>query len=414
MTTRTTVLSTILALSAFACAAPADEGSTAQPVGAEAPDGTQTPATAAPANAPEIPAAPPAATASTGGVFTLSNAVAENAVVAFERKADGMLAEAGSFKTGGKGTGAGLGSQGALALSPNGKFLLAVDAGSNEITSFSVDGAKLTLRAHVASHGTMPVSVAVRDDLVYVVHAGGINCIVGFRLGVDGSLTQIAGSQHALSVNEAGAAQISFNPTGDALVVTEKATNMIDVFKVNADGSASNGYAYPSSGKTPFGFAFSPDGHLIVTEAFMAAPGASASSSYKLKSRPSSDTNSAVEPLLLNISASIPTKQTAACWIAVTKDGKWGFTTNTPSGNISTFGIGTDGMIKLRGEGATAATGEGSRPIDLAMDRDSKFLYSLNAGTHNLAMFTVTADGALVASAMNVKVPDTAAGLTGN
>src|SRR2546423_5091107 len=67
-----------------------------------------------------------------GVVYTLSNRAKGNAVLVFRRESDGSLSPAGRFTTGGTGTGAGLGSQGAVVL--HGDRLFAVDAGSDQIT----------------------------------------------------------------------------------------------------------------------------------------------------------------------------------------------------------------------------------------------------------------------------------------
>src|SRR5207248_7379662 len=77
------------------------------------------------------PGAAQAAQDDPGAVYVMSNAPAGNAVLAFDRAANGALSPAGSYATGGNGTGAGLGSQGALVLSADGRWLLAVNAGSN-------------------------------------------------------------------------------------------------------------------------------------------------------------------------------------------------------------------------------------------------------------------------------------------
>lgn len=398
-------ISMILALTA-GCASPdsPNDTKTASTAGETPDDAPAVPAADSPSAAPSTPSP---ATADTGAVFTLSNDATKNEVLAFTRKADGSLEAAGTFATGGKGTGMGLGSQGALAFSPDGKVLVAVDAGSNEITSFAVDGAKLTLRSHVAADGEMPVSVAVSNDLVYVANAGGTNCITGFRLGADGKLTEIEGSKHALSAATVGPAQVAFSPKGDALVVTEKMTNRIDTFAVLKDGRVTDGYADTSVGMTPFGFTFSPDGRLFVTEAFGGAPGASATSSYDLVANPDERVS---EPLLAPISRSVKTNQTAACWIAVTSGGKWAFTSNTPNHNISAYSI-SAGTLTLRGDGATLATGDGTKPSDLALSSGDRFLYALNVGTHEIAIAEVAADGALTKGAASVPVPESAVGL---
>src|SRR5438034_1284028 len=74
-----------------------------------------------------------------GAVYTLTNDAAGNRVVAFDQASDGTLTLEGSYATGGLGSGNGLGSQGAVVLSQGNKWLFAVNAGSNEISVFSVD-----------------------------------------------------------------------------------------------------------------------------------------------------------------------------------------------------------------------------------------------------------------------------------
>src|ERR1700749_1119760 len=71
-----------------------------------------------------------------GHVYVNDNTAGTNTIGAFDRHADGSLTpEAGSpFPAGGAGTGAGLASQGAIQITPDGRFLLAVDAGSNQIS----------------------------------------------------------------------------------------------------------------------------------------------------------------------------------------------------------------------------------------------------------------------------------------
>src|SRR2546430_6410732 len=90
--------------------------------------------------------APPVAAAADapGAVFALTNQVAGNSVATFARAADGSLTWAGSVATGGTGAGSGLGSQGALALSDDGRWLFAVHAGSNEVSAFRVGPAGLS------------------------------------------------------------------------------------------------------------------------------------------------------------------------------------------------------------------------------------------------------------------------------
>jgi 6-phosphogluconolactonase (cycloisomerase 2 family) len=319
-----------------------------------------------------------------GAVFTLSNSAAGNAVLAFGRSADGSLTPAGSVATLGNGTGAGLGSQGAVALSDDGRFLFAVNAASNTITSFAVDGSSLTRISTVASGGTLPISLTSHGNVLYVLNAGGTENITGFSIGTTGALTMLAGSARPLSGTGVGPAQVGFDPAGRWLVVTEKATNLIDVYAVGNDGYASAPVVNASAGQTPFGFAFNQHGVLIVSEAFGGAVNASAVSSYTLGSGGT----------LQVVSASVPTTETAACWVAVTNNGRFAYAANTGSASVTGFEVREASLDILNSDGKTGNTG--TTPIDAAVSRNSRFLYALTVGSRAISAFAVRQnDGSL-------------------
>jgi 6-phosphogluconolactonase (cycloisomerase 2 family) len=338
-----------------------------------------------------------------GAVYTLTNNAAGNAVAIFNRAADGTLTPAGSVATGGLGTGAGLGSQGALTLSANHQWLFAVNAGSNEISVFAVQSAGLTLVDKVSSGGVHPISVTNYKSLVYVLNDGGSGNIAGFTLSTHGQLSPIANSTRGLSNNGAGAApgpaQISFGPSGDVLVVTEKATNLIDTFQLDENGVAGNVTTHPSAGVTPFGFAFTRRGTLIVSEAAGGAVNASSASAYDVS-----------EDSFELISAAVPTQQTAACWAVATNNGKYAYTANAGSGSLSLYEVGHDGALALRNN-AAGFTGAGSHPSDMAFGGGSDFLYVLANVTQSIGAFAVQADGSLTAVSGASGLPATAVGL---
>jgi 6-phosphogluconolactonase len=344
-----------------------------------------------------------AAAGNSGAVYTLTNGAASNEVAIFNRAADGTLTAAGAVSTGGQGNGGGLGSQGALTLSANHKWLLAVNAGSNDISVFAVSASGLTLVDKVASGGAQPISVTNYKDLVYVLNAGGSGDIAGFVISTKGKLSPIANSTRNLSNGGVGAApgpaQISFGPNGDVLVVTEKGTNLLDVYAVDEDGLASNAITHASSGATPFGFAFTNRGTLIVSEAVGGAANASTTSSYDVSG----------DGFEL-ISASVPTNQTAACWAVATKNGQYAYTANAGSGSISVYGVGRDGGLALLNSVA-GFTGAGSHPSDMALSHDSHYLYALANATHTIGAFEVQSDGSLTAVSGATGLPASAAGL---
>ena len=313
-----------------------------------------------------------------GAVYALTNQVGGNAVAVFARGADGRLTAAGTVSTGGTGTGASLGSQSAVTLSDDGRWLFAVNAGSNDVSVFSVSPAGLALASRTASGGTLPISLTVHGNVLYVLNAGGTGNISGFAVGTSGALTAIAGATLALSGSNVGPAQVSFSPDGRRLVVTEKNTNQLDLYAVDANGVASGPITTASAGGTPFGFSFGLRNELFVSEATGSA------SSYEL------DATGSVSL----VSGAVLTHQGAPCWAVVTNDGRIGFTGNG-AGSVSAFTIAPDGAISLvDANGGTALIGAGIN--DIALSHNSRYLYVLQTGgAQAIHAFRVEADGHL-------------------
>jgi 6-phosphogluconolactonase len=309
-------------------------------------------------------------------VYTITNQTAGNAVAVFTRAGDGTLSFAGSYASGGNGTGAGLGSQGAVTLAAGGKLLFAVNAGSNSISEFAVKHDGLRLLRTFSSNGARPISVTAAKNLLYVLDAGS-STIAGFAVDGEGRVAALDGStQPLLGTNPA---QVAFAPDASSLVVTEKGSRTIDTFAVDARGVAQPGVSSPSAGATPFGFAFDSLGRAFVSEA-----GGSASS-YAV------DASGAHV-----ISGAVATHQAAPCWLVVTNDGRFAYTANAGAGSISGFAIAADGSISLLDAGgATATLGAGSHPLDEAVSSDGRYLDVLVDGRHTVATFRIGADGSL-------------------
>ena len=337
------------------------------------------------------PATTSAINMKSGAVYVLTNQVS-NAVVAFDRAPDGTLTPAGVFSTGGAGNpipppgdppADPLASQGALILSN--KLLFAVNAGSNEISALSIGKNSLTLVDKVSSGGVRPISLTAHGDLLYVLNEGGTPNITGFTIGSTGELTPLPGSTRPLTGGSmADPAQVSFSRDGALLVVTEKATNLINLYVVGADGVAGPPIPNPSGGQTPFGFAFDQRNNLIVSEAFGGAPNASAVSSY----------SGALSGMLSVESDSVPDFQTAACWIVITNSGRYVYTSNTGSGSVSSYKLTSSGALTLLSSVA-ANTGAMSSPIDMALNSGSRYLYVHAAGQQTVQGFRVEANGSL-------------------
>jgi 6-phosphogluconolactonase len=322
---------------------------------------------------------PAAAEGPAGRVYIQTNDPAGNELIAFARAANGALTREQTLETGGLGNApTGLGSQGSIAITDDGSGLLVVNAGSDDVSLFDIGSDGLHL-ADVTSVGDLPVSVTVHGSIAYVLNQGA-DTIQGLRI-VGDDLVGIPHSTANLSGRAVGGAQVAFSPNGRLLAVTEKATQTIDTYAVRPNARAVGPKVQHSSGATPFGFQFGPDGRLYVSE----AP-ASAASSYDV----------ATDGTLGVISASVPNNQLAACWLIVTSDGRFAYRANAGSANVSEYTIASNGALALVGTGAAGATDPG--PVDLDVTNGDGFLFVLNSKTGSISGFSVNAtDGWLTA-----------------
>jgi len=320
-------------------------------------------------------------------VFVQTNDPAGNQVLAYHRANNGTLTLSGTYDTGGKGgrvEGAvvdPLASQESLVYDRDHQLLIGVNAGSNSIYAFEVDGDRLNSRTVRSSGGTLPVSVAVHGELAYVLNAGGAGNLHGYRID-DNRLESIAGSDRSLGLtpvtgpkaflNTPG--QVGFTPDGDQLIVTTKANGSnIDVFAVRDDGKLSaKPAANPSATPVPFGFIFDPRGHLVVGDA-----ATSSLSTYIVHPDGS-----------LTTIASVPDGQAALCWIAAAHG--FDYVANAGSGSVSGYRSDASGHPSLIG-----ATSVGAGPIDLAASRGGSFVYVQLGGAGQVNALKVNADGSL-------------------
>ncbi len=347
-------------------------------------------------------ASPAAAAESHSGpaVFVQSDNVAGNTVVAYDRNADGTLSQAGTYATGGLGgvlTGSAvdhLASQGSLALDPSHHTLYAVNAGSDTVTVFGVDGDRLTRRAVVGSGGAFPVSVAVHGNLVYVLNARDGGSVQGFRRNGSG-LAPIADSHRPLGLDTSAApefvntpGQVAFSTDGSQLLVTTKANgNDVDVFAVTGTGSLSaSPTVNPLPGAVPFAVSWDGAGHLVLTEA-----GTNSVATFGL------DEQGVLHPV-----DTAATGQAATCWIVRSHDRF--YASNAGSADLSGYRVADGGGLTSLG---TTATDPGT--VDATVTRDGRFLYVQAGQAGQVDAFRVTTSGSLTPLG-SVTVPGAAGG----
>lgn len=354
---------------------------------------------------------------SEGRVYAMANEAGGNNILVFRRASDGTLTLLDRVPTGGLGSGPGplpgssspgpipLNSQDSLISTEDGHFLIAVNAGSNDISVFEIRENGLRLTDREPSGGIFPVSLACHQGLLYALNVGGPKSFVpnpsrpaplvaGFRLDEDGKLHAIPNSVQVVGTSVSVPADLVFNSNGKLLVVTEVQSSSISVFSVDDDGYLHSLVNTPSVGRNPFGAALGPhhtlavaEGHEIGTNG-LGIPSATAVTTYRI----SSDGN--LEPL----SQEVGSNQTAGLWIRFSPDGRYAFTSNIGSATISSFLYSSNGQLSLLA-GVAAATGQPGRslPIDLGITPNGRFLYvdAINFFQGAVEGFRIEEDGSL-------------------
>ena len=357
------------------------------------------------AGAGAVPAVAAAHPSYGGYVYVNDNTAGTNTVAAFARQADGRLAPVpGSpFAAGGAGLGTGLASQGAIEVSSDGRYVLAVDAGSNQISVLRIepDGRLEPVPGGVVSSGgAEPVSLAEHAGLVYVANAGATDSnYTGFTLSAGGQLRPLPGSTVTLPAT-AQPGDVLFNSTGSALVGTRVGTSQIDSFRVGFDGrlTAAPGSPFAAQGVGPFGSEFRPTNpdQLFVSNAHNAA-GDGTVSAFRL----------ATDGTLLSIGSSpFADDQTAPCWVEISHDGKFLFAVNTGSGSISRYAIAPGGALTLLGSTQVSAQA-GVGAVDPRLSPDGRTLYLDESTAKAIGVFSV--DGGSLTGQDSVALPAGAA-----
>jgi 6-phosphogluconolactonase len=251
---------------------------------------------------------------------------------------------------------------------------------------FQVHGSQLTLVDKETSGGSEPNAVAQHRNLVYVSNVGGSSNVVGFTLKAGGQLQRIPHSIRFLTTNNSEAASLAFSPDGQILLVTERATNNIDAFRVQADGTLAPMVVNLSPDPGAFSVAFAPNGAALVSETGPAGGSdASAISSYSVAA------NGTLSP----ISTAVPTLGNANCWNAITPNGRFVYASNAASSTISGFAISATGVLTPLGGTVVGTNSSGSTNLDIAVSADGSFLYTLNSGTGTIGIFSIRPDGTL-------------------
>lgn len=329
-------------------------------------------------------------------VFIQTNEADGNRVIAFEVGDDGALTEVANVPTGGKGDGVPhLTSQGSVALTQDASRLLVANAGSGDVSVITV--ADQPALVQVVPTGAAPKSIAEHAGRAYVLNTDGPS-IVGFRIA-DGGLEPLADATHSLAPGS-DPAQIGLTPDGSALVVTERGTNAIALYPVDGAGRLGEPLVQPSSGPTPYGFAFTRGGTLVVTEAFGAEVGRAAASSYVVD-------GGSITP----VSRSVGNGRSEICWAVISNDDRYAFTTNFADGAVSRYAVADDGTLTLEDATAGIAVDGQTGLRDEGLSSNGRFLYAIDADSRRVFGWAVDPNGSLSPIGAWDGLPATVAGL---
>lgn len=321
-------------------------------------------------------------------IFVMTNDASKNEILAYQRIYNGDFVLKGHFATDGRGSGGTtdpLQSQGSLTLSGDHNLLFAINAGSGTISSFHLLGGLPVLVDQKPTGGAFPVSVAEHNGTVYVLNAGGNGAIVVFRADSFGRLHQVADSTTHLTGTNSGASDISVSPDGRKLVVIEKASNRIDVFPINPNGTLGTVVSNHSVTPGVFATSFAPNGNLIISENQPGGTDISSISSYAINA------NGTVAAT----TQSLPTFGDGNCWNAITPNGRFVYVDNAGTFTVAGFSVAPNGALAPIAGTILATDPDGTANLDLTVSGDGRYLYTLNSGTGTIGVYTINSDGTL-------------------
>ena len=360
-----------------------------------------------------------------------------NQVAAYSRASDGTLSLIDVYDTGGVGenirnSGANpLASQDPLIVSKDERFVFAVNAGSESISSFVINGdysltpADLNVPTGGASGAQNPISLTIFENILYVVNTGNfvdengdeldtlpadrnrVNAsVIGFLVGDDGSLTQIQGSE--MPGIGANAGSVEFSDNGTDLYITERRTNNIvhvrldeNFLPLRYDDGEVRITEIPSITDQPFGTDLYPvegGSFLLVSEGNNGAVGLSALSSYRIEE------SGALTGISLSSGVEgdpLVTDHTFGCWVEFveTPTGDFAYVSNTPDGVITSYAVGDEGGLTVleTSAGTTNVEGDDTQNGVGVLDAEIvyPFLYQVVNNDGRIAQFEIGEDGSL-------------------
>jgi len=382
-----------------------------------------------------------------GNLYMQTNEV-RNVVVHYRWSASGTLTEVERVPTGGGGSGElspiyhtkrpnDFEGAGSVILTADRRFLFITNAGDNSVSSFAVsEDGELTLvdtkrTGNATSGGAKSLAYAPSSRTLYVLHTFGPDHLRLMSVNGEGKLTPRPEkySVNTMDWNNRGPTMAVLSPDGKFLFVGTTfdelpsrknpdgslilwiphkdgalhviASNAPDpdgivVFPVGEDGALREPSFYDARGASPFYIAFlhnRPDTFVV---------GYAISNGVSVGKVDANGKIAVSTPITLDTSAGLPSE---LCWLAVSPDDQWVFTTNFGYSDISSYRL--DGNVlsiakdpaspKVPGDGTYRAIDGvvSSGPSDSWLTPDGAFLYQIYGNASKLVGYATKPDGSL-------------------
>jgi len=371
-----------------------------------------------------------------------------NAVVHYRWSATGMLTEVERVPTGGAGSGVispiyhisrpnDFEGSGSIILTPDRRFLFATNAGDNSVSSFAIsEDGELKLvntrrTGNATSGGAKSLAYAPSSKTLFIVHTVGPDYVRLMSVDGEGKLTPRL-EKYSVSTAEwpnrvptmavlspdgrfliLGTTFDEFpsrkNPDGSLIlwiprpdgtlhVIASNAPDPVGlvVFPVDASGTLGTPSFQDARGASPFYIAFlhgRPDTLVI---------GYAVSDAVSL-GKIDADGKISIGPLVkINTNSGVPSE---LCWLAVSPDDRFVFSTDFGYSYISSFRIDGNGLSIAKDPASLNVPGDGtfraidgsvsSGPSDSWISPDGKYLYQIYGNASKLVGYATKPDGSL-------------------
>jgi 6-phosphogluconolactonase (cycloisomerase 2 family) len=175
------------------------------------------------------------------------------------------------------------------------------------------------------------------------------------------------------------------SPDGHWLVVIEKASNSIDVFPLQRDGTLGPVVANKSVTPGVFSTVFTPSGQLLVSEDQPGGTDVSSISSYTIGG------NGTLTP----VTQSLHTVGDGNCWNAITPNGKFAYVDNAGTFTVAGFSVAPNGVLTPIAGTILSTLPNGANNLDMTISGDGKYLFNLQSGAGAIGVFTINSNGTL-------------------